>query len=221
MGNLEWEGDELYLPHKDEKISKAVARRVRTFAEKVRFPGTKTDYELAKRIGEDLGIPGGLAYYILIGTVVPPPLVAARIVKWMYEGVTYEGKMLADEAVIREDKRRFRVVKATLRKAKALAATRKAEALGLTLSAFIDLAVTRLLENEPVMSTLQEAADKVEAARLTQLFRENPDLKPLLSGHLTVAKKVWDSGEKATNEPPTDVEKIIEFDDLNEWEDMV
>jgi hypothetical protein len=63
-----------------------------------------------------------------------------------------------------------------------------ADAMGYSMSAFIYLAVERLLNHEPVLATYKEAIAQAEEARLVTDLEQVPELKTLLTADLELVK---------------------------------
>ncbi len=148
-----------------------------------------------KQAAEELGIEYKILKPIVDGQFIPQYPVALRLCRWMYGKKVFRKNRLVSEYQ-EKDSRAWAKRSVTLRTATWQSVDRlKKSVHGMSTSAFVDLCVTLVVQDNLLLTTLQKAADRLEEARVTQLLSENEALKELLRGDLRLAVESWKDNE--------------------------
>lgn len=168
---------------------------------------------------DELGISEVQLELILQGRLLPDYETCTRLCQWMFGKKVYR-----EDRMIREyqktDTRAWKKKSVTLRTAtwQSVDRARKKFGNGMGISAFVDLCVTLVVQDNMVLTTLQKAADRLEEVRVTQILAECKPLREFLSGDLQLAHDVWkdDSVKAEEYVAPSPVQTICERDEWSE-----
>jgi len=149
-----------------------------------------------------------------------------RICRWAFEGMNFWSYPLSQEKRKRQISKgdgwkshKYHVPKET-----DIRIVRAANRLGVSISALTQLAVESFLSSEGVLSTYEEAAHRIERARIVDRVNEDPYLASFLSGDLDMAIKqgaqLKEPPKKETRQSPAErlLEKFNVRDKEEEWE---
>lgn len=214
----------LFLPHGANKVARNIGRKVKLFATKVRWPEEElSPYDLAGRVGAELGIHPKLAHEIIVGNLIPPQPLAKRIIQWVWEGKTFSDKPLSRNKTINLNKRLWKKVTITMTRNDWRRVSRAAKRINVTIDEVCAIFITRGLDNEPVITNLELAAKEIELARTKYVFQHIPEIERLFRGDLDLASGVWTEEKRTqpenTTTEATAVEEILQWDSLEEWEE--
>ena len=188
----------LALPLGANPYAKEVGRRLRL----VRVKRGLTEPQAAKQLGVS-AVEWGI---YASGLGLPQSELAKRLVKWMFEGVTYEKQPLLSRTALmkRDGWQRYDVhlPPNTVQRLR-----RRATLLNVTSDELLQIGIERLLDNEPVLNTLDKAIEQVRRANVVQLLAENPELACILQGDMALALEVTTAREAP--QEPTAVEAIV------------
>jgi len=161
--------------------------------------------------------------YLLRGAQVPTENESVRIAGWLYEGKDFTDDPLPNSPSKVRKGKGFKKVTTHLDPATAERASRAAKRLGLGMSSIVSLAVERLLDHEPIMSTFEEAAQRLNKARVLQYLEGDSHLQVILEGDIDIAVRMGGELAPARGRPPVmHTHKLLEdlTPDLgeSEWE---
>ena len=171
--------DALTLPNFSNPLARALSKRLAYVRE---------ERELNVRdAAKQAGLSSGRWWAIEKHCMLPSPAEAERLAKWAFEGVDY-----SKSTGLKPRKKVSRGAgwaphKYHLPKKETTRLRRTCRRMGLTISMFTQLAVERLLDNEPVLGTLEDAAREIERARITDLVNSDKNIEVLLKGELELA----------------------------------
>lgn len=173
--------DATTIPGGSNVLSKAIARRLRLIREERGLD----PYSAAKQCG--LTKPRWLLFES--ERAIPTADEIERICRWAFEGINFWSYPLSKE----KKKKRistgegWKTHKFNVPKETDIRLIRTAKRLGISISALTQLAVEAFLEGENVLSTYEEAARRIERARIVDRVNEDPYLSSFLSGDLGIA----------------------------------
>lgn len=164
----------------------AVAKRI----DETRKVWGLSSSELANRIGAPLIVLRA----ILRGREFPGTEMAERLKLWMYEGADFS------KTPLRETRKSYQPRKDWVRQKTVFPPDiikrirKQAYELGISPSAFLHLAAQRLLDHEPTLLSLKDAALQIEEARTYQALMEAPAITSILEGDKEYILKVASIG---------------------------
>ena len=202
------------LPMDANPLAKAVGERICLVIEQRGI----SDKQAAKQMGVHhvrLGYP-------LRGAQVPTEAESLRIAGWMYEAKDFtEDPLPQTPSKVRKGKG-FKKVSTSLDPKTLERATRASKRLGIGLSSLLTLAMERLLDHEPIMNTFEEAARRLNRARVAQYLMGDDHLRIILEGDIDIAVQMGGELRPARGRPPVmHTHKLLEESpDLgeDEWE---
>ncbi len=203
------------LPMDSNPLAKAVGERLRLVI------GERGISE--KQAASQMGLHHVRLGYLLRGAQVPTETESVRIAGWLYEGKDFtEDPLPNSPSKVRKGKG-FKKVTTQLDPVTAERASRAAKRLGLGMASIVSLAVERLLDHEPIMSTFEEASRRLNRARVAQYLIGDPHLQVILEGDIEIAVQMGGQLAPARGRPPVmHTHKLIEdpVPDLgeDEWE---
>ena len=202
------------LPMDANPLAKAVGERIRLVIEQRGI----SDKQAAKQMGVHHVRLG----YLLRGAQVPTEAESLRIAGWMYEAKDFtEDPLPQTPSQVRKGKG-FKKVSTSLDPKTLERATRASKRLGIGLSSLLTLAMERLLEHEPIMHTFEEAARRLNRARVAQYLMGDDHLRIILEGDIDIAVQMGGELRPARGRPPVmHTHKLLEESpDLgeDEWE---
>lgn len=202
------------LPMDANPLAKAVGERIRLVIEQRGI----SDKQAAKQMGVHHVRLG----YLLRGAQVPTEAESLRIAGWMYEAKDFtEDPLPQTPSKVRKGKG-FKKVSTSLDPKTLERATRASKRLGIGLSSLLTLAMERLLDHEPIMNTFEEAARRLNRARVAQYLMGDDHLRIILEGDIDIAVQMGGELRPARGRPPVmHTHKLLkESPDLgeDEWE---
>ena len=202
------------LPMDANPLAKAVGERIRLVIEQRGI----SDKQAAKQMGVHHVRLG----YLLRGAQVPTEAESLRIAGWMYEAKDFtEDPLPQTPSKVRKGKG-FKKVSTSLDPKTLERATRASKRLGIGLSSLLTLAMERLLDHEPIMNTFEEAARRLNRARVAQYLMGDDHLRIILEGDIDIAVQMGGELRPARGRPPVmHTHKLLEESpDLgeDEWE---
>lgn len=191
------------LPMDGNPLAKAVGERLQLVIEE---RGIKN-----KQAAEQMGLHPVRLGYLVRGAQVPTESESLRIAGWMYEGKDFtEDPLPKTPSQVRKGKG-WRKVHTSLDPATFERATRAAKRLGIGLSSLMTLAMERLLDHEPIMNTFEEAARRLEKARVSQYLSGDEHLQIILQGDIEIALQMGGELRPARGRPPVmQTHKLLE-----------
>ena len=176
-----------------------------------------------KQAAKQMGIHHVRLGYLISGAQVPTETESLRIAGWMYEAKDFTKDPLPHTPSKVRKTKGFRKVSTTLDPETFERATRAAKRLGVGLSSMMTLAMERLLDHEPIMSTFEEAARRLNRARVAQYLMGDEHLRIILEGDIEIAVQMGGELRPARGRPPVmHTHKLLEdpTPDLgeDEWE---
>ena len=158
------------------------------------------------------------------GRAIPTYDEIERICRWAFEGINFWSYPLAKEKQKRQISKGdgWKTHKYNVPKETDIRIARASNRLGISISALTHLAIEHFLEKENIISTFEEAARRIERARIVDRVNEDPYLASFLSGDIDIvvsmgAKLV--APPKETRQSPA--ERLLErfhAEEDNEWE---
>ena len=158
------------------------------------------------------------------GVAIPDADEVERIARWAFEGVNFWSYPLSKERRERKINKGagWKTHKYNVPHETDIRIVRSAKRLGVSISALTQLAIEQFLARENVLSTYEEAARRIEKARIVDRVNEDPYLASFLSGDLGIAVEM---GAKL-KEPPKETrqapaERLLEkfyAEEESEWE---
>ena len=138
-----------------------------------------------------------------------------RITRWAFEGINYWWYPLSQERKTHRKIEKgdgWRTHRFTCPKETDLAMSRAANRLEITINAFIHLAVEDFLGKENIISTYQEAAERLTKARVVEMVNNDPYLRTFLAGDVEIAVKAGAKLIKhsAANRVTSPAERLVE-----------
>lgn len=202
------------LPMDANPLAKAVGERIRLVIEQRGI----SDKQAAKQMGVHHVRLG----YLLRGAQVPTEAESLRIAGWMYEAKDFtEDPLPQTPSKVRKGKG-FKKVSTSLDPKTLERATRASKRLGIGLGSLLTLAMERLLDHEPIMNTFEEAARRLNRARVAQYLMGDDHLRIILEGDIDIAVQMGGELRPARGRPPVmHTHKLLEESpDLgeDEWE---
>ena len=202
------------LPMDANPLAKAVGERICLVIEQRGI----SDKQAAKQMGVHHVRLG----YLLRGAQVPTEAESLRIAGWMYEAKDFtEDPLPQTPSKVRKGKG-FKKVSTSLDPKTLERATRASKRLGIGLSSLLTLAMERLLDHEPIMNTFEEAARRLNRARVAQYLMGDDHLRIILEGDIDIAVQMGGELRPARGRPPVmHTHKLLEESpDLgeDEWE---
>lgn len=208
--NIILSDDSLSLPPWMTKPAKNVSLKLKKF---IQLRGI-TEQQAA----EETGIEYKILKPVIDGRFIPPYEVCLRLCHWMFGKKTFRKNRMVSEYQ-KKDHRRWSKRSVNLRTATWQMIDKHKKIGGMTTSAFVDLCVTLVVNDNMILSSLQKAADRMEEARVAQIMSENPALMELLRGSLKKAKDDWESNtptEEFTE--PLPIQTVTTREDFDkEW----
>lgn len=173
------DGNDYMLPMDANPLAKAIGRRLQLVVD---------GRELSTRqAAEQMGVHYVRLGYLLRGAQVPSEAESLRIAGWLYEGKDYTKDPLPrTPAKVRKGKG-WRRVHTSLDPVTLERATRASKRLGIGLQSLIAMAVERLLDHEPVISTFEEAARRLNRARIVEYLSGDEGMRIILEGDIELA----------------------------------
>mgnify|MGYP003136811427 FL=1 len=202
------------LPMDANPLAKAVGERIRLVIEERGIPD--------KQAAKQMGVHHVRLGYLLRGAQVPTEAESLRIAGWMYEAKDFtEDPLPQTPSKVRKGKG-FKKVSTSLDPKTLERATRASKRLGIGLSSLLTLAMERLLDHEPIMNTFEEAARRLNRARVAQYLMGDEHLRIILEGDIDIAVQMGGELRPARGRPPVmHTHKLLEESpDLgeDEWE---
>lgn len=175
-----------------------------------------------KQAAKQMGVHHVRLGYLLRGAQVPTEAESLRIAGWMYEAKDFtEDPLPQTPSKVRKGKG-FKKVSTSLDPKTLERATRASKRLGIGLSSLLTLAMERLLDHEPIMNTFEEAARRLNRARVAQYLMGDDHLRIILEGDIDIAVQMGGELRPARGRPPVmHTHKLLEESpDLgeDEWE---
>jgi len=177
------------LPTDANPLAKAIGKKL-TFVVKQR----QVEWADAAR---QCGIGPNRFHYILQGAQVPDEREAQRIAGWLFEAKDYTKDPLPKTPAKVRKGRGFKAVKVDIPGKLHDRMLRSASRLGLSHSGIVQLALERLLDNEPIMYAFELAGERLNRARVNDYLEAAPTIKIILEGDVELAVQM---GAKLT--PP-------------------
>jgi transcriptional regulator with XRE-family HTH domain len=204
------------LPGGSNVLSKAIARRLSLIREE-----RGLDVDIAAK---QCGLTRGRWAMFEKERAIPSADEIERICRWAFEGINFWSYPLSSERKKKRIKKGdgWKTHKYNVPRETDIRIVRTAKRLGISISALSQLAIEAFLEGEGVLSTYEEAARKIEKARIVDRVNEDPYLSSFLSGDLVIAVEM---GAKLT-EPKKEMrqapaERLVEkfnAETESEWE---
>jgi len=209
--------DAVSLPGGSNVLSRAISRRLRTIREE-----RGLDPETAAK---QCGITSSRYKMFEAERAIPDALEAERICRWAFEGVNFWSYPISEERKTKKIKRGsgWKTHKFNVPKEIDIRIIRASKRLGISISALTQLAIEAFLDGEGVISTYEEAARRIEKARIVDRVNEDPYLSGFLSGDLAIAVKMGahlTEPKKEKRQAPVErlVERFYAEDDEPEWD---
>jgi len=194
------------LPGGSNPLSKAIARRVRLIREERGLDC----YTAAKQCG----LTKSRWEMFESERALPDGVEAERICRWAVEGVNFSSYPVSAERKYKRIKKGdgWKTHKYNVPGETDLRIIRTAKRLNITVSALTQMAVEAFLDGENVLSTYEEAARRIEKARIVDRVNEDPFLQSFLSGDLDIAvamgAKLKEPQKRETRQAPA--ERLLE-----------
>tara|TARA_Y100001951_G_scaffold96505_1_gene95281 strand:+ start:149 stop:850 length:702 start_codon:yes stop_codon:yes gene_type:complete len=138
-------------------------------------------------VASQTGISKTRVRLILEGRYVPTQKEAVRLCNWAWHGFDYSKVNFKNEVTSSVGWKKLNI---TLPPDLDKRLVRAAYRLNISLSAFVHLAVERLLDQEPVLNTLDKAAELITKARMVSILEQAPEIGHLLAGDWELAVEV-------------------------------
>ena len=137
-----------------------------------------------------------------------------RICRWAFEGMNFWSFPLSQERKTKKISKGdgWKTHKYNVPKALDIRIIRTAKRLNVSISALTQLAIEHFLEKENVISTFEEAARRIDKARIVDRVNEDPYLQSFLSGDLDIAVSIGAKLNEAPKEEAqqTPAERLVE-----------
>lgn len=206
------------VPDHSNPLQQALAKRL----EYIREQRGISAHDAAKQVG----ISSSRWTYITEFGVMPDHRERERMAAWAFDGVDFTNAPRARPGQKMKKGDGWKRHWVDLPKSSDLRLIRMAKRTGYSMSAIIQLALERFLDNEPIIATFEEAIERAERARVTALVNTDPNVQTLLEGDLELAVKLGAklvSASKRYGKRPEDrlSEPAVEgepFDERQDWE---
>ena len=211
--------DAVTLPRQGNPLAKAIGDKLQVIREE---RGLDRDTAAAQ-----CGLPPGRWSKFEDKLSVPEADEVQRITRWAFEGINYWSYPLSQE---RKTSRKitkgdgWRTHRFTCPKELDLSMARAANRLDMTIGGFIQLAIEDFLSKENIISTYQEAAERLTKARVVEMVNSDPYLRTFLSGDIDIAVKIGaklikhSRANKVTSPAERLVERFNVSDEDETWE---
>lgn len=167
-----------------EALCQAIAAKVKLA---MQIYNVKDASELARKLGVTRQRISG----VISGSELPTPIVADRLVQWMLRRATFErSPLLLSRTQNYHQVKHWNLI--TFRFPPMLVArvNAAAKALHMTVEEFTHLALDRLLNDEPMIATIDAAQEKLHEIRVVQAIKDNPNIEKLLDIDRAVLQKL-------------------------------
>ena len=204
------------IPYGSNVLSKAIGRRLKLIREE-----RGIDESTAAR---QCGLPLPRWALFESSAAIPNNEEVERICRWAFEGMNFWSYPLSKEKKKKKIERGdgWRTHKYNVPKETDIRIVRAARRLGVSISALTQLAIEQFLVAEGSLSTYEEAARRIEKARIVDRVNEDPYLSSFLSGDLDIAINM---GAQLKEPPKKEVayspgERLLERFHANRDEDV-
>ena len=209
--------DAVALPGGSNPLSKAVSKRLRHIREE-----RGVDESTAAK---QCGLSPARWKLFEAERTMPTQDEVERICRWAFEGINFWSFPLSEERRTKKISKGegWKTHKYNVPKEMDIRVIRTAKRLNVSISALTQLAMEHFLEKENIISTFEEAARRIEQARIVDRVNEDPYLQSFLSGDLDIAvslgAKLKEPPKKEAQQTPSErlVEKFHAKED-ERWE---
>ena len=135
-----------------------------------------------------IGISAGKYKVLENGDAIPATHITRRIEKWMFEGADFKGKPPVPYSRVPEYvKQKKYSLAAQVPEGIWIRIARESDRLGISITELTIVALERLLDNEPCLTTLEAAAERLKRANVAELLLEDPSIARILKGDMELA----------------------------------